>query len=309
MQSDATPSFDDDRQRAVYEFVERHGTATRTEVLRSVRIDAGPTHSKPARSGRYTQEAALSPTELATCLDNLVAEGWLTEREGTLRVSLPGAPTERETDAGRLRIRRARERDRTALFEMMRTVAADGSYVVAADLATRLERAPALVRVNGTEDGAASRICFVAVLDTDAAATGDDSNGDADSDDIDADTGSDDIDTDTDTPATSHDDHQLVGWLHLDTPALESRSHTAEVTVGVDPDHRRQGIGQALLEYGLEWAGEAGYRKLVQGVPATSTEAIAFLSEWDREGERAEHYRIDGEYVDEVLFAAWPTVS
>ncbi|ELY93559.1 N-acetyltransferase GCN5 [Natrialba chahannaoensis JCM 10990] len=289
MHENTTPSFDgesdDDHQRAVYEFVERHGTATRAEVLQSVRVNAGPTHSKPARSGRYTQETTLSPTQLEACLDSLVAEGWLTEREGTLHVSLPGAPTERETDAGRLRIRRAQERDRTALLETMRAVAADGSYVVAADLATRLERAPALVRVNGTEDGAASRVCFVAVLD----------------DDDDADT--------TSGEADGHDDRSLVGWLHLDTPALESRSHTAEVTVGVDPDNRRQGIGQALLEYGLEWAGEAGYRKLVQGVPATNEEAVAFLSEWDREGERVEHYQIDGEYVDEVLFAAWPTVS
>lgn len=305
---DPTSSFDD-VQRAVYEFVDRHGTATRAELLRSVRVDAGRAHSKPARSGNYTQQTALEPSTLESCLETLLAEGYLTESEGTLRVSVPGSPTELETESGAVTIRTAREPDREGILEAMRTVAQDGSYVVAADLATRLERAPALVRVNGTEDGSQSRMCFAAVLDSNTESeTAADAGSGADSD----------SDTDTDstpetdpTSADEPDDTRIVGWLHLDVPALDSRSHTAELTVGVVPAHRRAGIGRTLLEHGLEWAREAGYRKVVQGVPSSSETAISFLEAngWEREGVRADHYRLDDEFVDEVLFATWPTDS
>jgi len=59
------------------------------------------------------------------------------------------------------------------------------------------------------------------------------------------------------------------------------------VTVGVDPGFRRQGIGSSLLEYGLEWASDAGYQKLYQNLPATNEAAIEFLEEngWQREGQ------------------------
>ncbi|ELY99259.1 GNAT family N-acetyltransferase [Natrialba asiatica] len=309
---DPTSSFDD-VQRAVYEFVDRHGTATRSELLRSVRVDAGPAHSKPARSGNYTQQTALEPSTLESCLETLLTDGYLAESEGTLRVSVPGSPTELETGSGAVTIRTARESDREGILEAMRTVAQDGSYVVAADLATRLERAPALVRVNGTEDGSQSRICFAAVLDSSSeseTATDAGSGVDPDSD-SDSDSDSNSTPEAGSTSADEPDDTRIVGWLHLDVPALDSRSHTAELTVGVVPAHRRAGIGRTLLEHGLEWAKEAGYRKVVQGVPSSSETAISFLESngWEREGVRTDHYRLDDEFVDEVLFATWPTDS
>lgn len=301
MTVDSTPSFDDDVQRTVYEFVERNGTATRSELLRAIRIDSGPAHSKPARSGTYTHEVTLSPAELDSCLADLTAAGHLIESDGTLRVSISGTPTELETESGTVTIRSAREADREGVLETMRSVARDGSYVVAADLAERLEQASALVRVTGVGDGNSgsngtgeqSRLCFVAVLEREP-------DGE-----IDAETASEIDDTDAEDDVS---ESVVVGWLHLDTADFPSRSHTAEVTVGVDPEYRRLGIGSALLDHGLEWAADAGYRKVTQGVPATNEEVIAFLADngWQREGERAERYRLDDEFVDEVLLAAWP---
>jgi len=166
----------------------------------------------------------------------------------------------------------------------MRTVAADGPYVVADHVATDLERDRALVRAN--EDR--SRVVFVAILEEDAAdeEASDRSEGEAE-------------------PAT---DGEVVGWLHVDAPERRALRHTAEVTVGVDPDHRRQGIGSELLEYGLEWAADAGYEKVYQNLPATNETAIEFLegNDWEREGTHEGQYRLDGEYVDEVMLAVWP---
>ncbi|WP_049922673.1 GNAT family N-acetyltransferase [Halopiger djelfimassiliensis] len=269
-------SFDDEIQRRVYEYVERNGAVTRPELIRSVRLESESTQSKPARSGTYTHEVPPSPDELRSCVETLRDRGYLVESNGKLRIALPGAPSEHDLEPGRVTIRPAREADRTGIVETMRAVAANGSYVVAANLAERLERESALVRV----DGDRSRICFAAVLEPAA----DDSGSD-------------------------RPERDVVGWLHLEAPGFPSRSHVAAVTVGVDPEQRRVGIGSRLLEYGLEWADDAGYRKLYQGVPATNDGAIEFLEEngWRREGEREEHYCIDDEFVDEVLLAIWPS--
>ncbi|WP_066418105.1 GNAT family N-acetyltransferase [Halorubrum aethiopicum] len=103
--------------------------------------------------------------------------------------------------------------------------------------------------------------------------------------------------------ATVNDD--VVGWVNISHPELEKLSHTAELTVGVLPEYRRHGIGSHLLERGLEWAGEEGYERIYNSVPSTNEEAIAFLEThgWEEEATREDHYRIDGEYVDEVMMA------
>ncbi|AXR78401.1 GNAT family N-acetyltransferase [Natrarchaeobaculum sulfurireducens] len=100
-------------------------------------------------------------------------------------------------------------------------------------------------------------------------------------------------------------DAEVVGWTHLDLPHVEKLRDTAQLTVGVRPDYRGQGIGTRLLSRGLDWAEANGYRKVYNSVPATNDVALAFLGEhgWNTEGIRKNHYTIDDELVDEVMMA------
>ncbi len=98
---------------------------------------------------------------------------------------------------------------------------------------------------------------------------------------------------------------EVVGWVHLVAPELEKLSHTAELTVGVLEEYRGHDIGSHLLARGLEWAGSRGYEKVYNSVPSTNEEAIAFLAGhgWEVEAVREDHYKLNGEYVDEVMMA------
>ena len=101
------------------------------------------------------------------------------------------------------------------------------------------------------------------------------------------------------------DDDEVAGWVHLDLPETEFLSHTAVLTVGLRSEYRGHGIGSALLDRGVEWARDHGFEKLYNSVPETNERAISFLEDhgWETEAVRTDHYRIDGEYVDEVMMA------
>jgi ribosomal protein S18 acetylase RimI-like enzyme len=106
--------------------------------------------------------------------------------------------------------------------------------------------------------------------------------------------------------ATVNDD--VVGWVHLNGPAMAKLSHTAELTVGVLEEYHGYGMGSHLLERGLEWAKDHGYEKVYSSVPSTNEAAIEFLRErgWETEAVREKHYKLGGEYIDEVMMACWP---
>ena len=55
---------------------------------------------------------------------------------------------------------------------------------------------------------------------------------------------------------------EVVGWVHLDAPEIESLDHTAQLTVGVLEEYRGHGIGSHLLQRGLQWAAENGFDSL-----------------------------------------------
>jgi ribosomal protein S18 acetylase RimI-like enzyme len=101
------------------------------------------------------------------------------------------------------------------------------------------------------------------------------------------------------------DANEVAGWVHLDLPELEKLRHTAVLTVGVHPDQRGHGIGGTLLERGRRWGREHGYERLYNSIPATNEGAIHWLADrgWHEEAVREDHYRIDGDPVDEVMMA------
>ena len=98
---------------------------------------------------------------------------------------------------------------------------------------------------------------------------------------------------------------EVVGWVHLDSPELEKLSHTAELTLGVLEEYQGHGIGGRLLDRGLDWAEAHGYEKIYNSIPSTNEEAIEFFESHGGEVEatRKNHYKIDSEYIDEVMLA------
>jgi ribosomal protein S18 acetylase RimI-like enzyme len=100
-------------------------------------------------------------------------------------------------------------------------------------------------------------------------------------------------------------DGEVVGWVHLNAPEVGKLSHTAELTLGVLEEYRGHGIGSHLLERGVEWGASHGFEKLYQSVPSTNEGALEFLAEhgWEQEAVREGHYKLEGEYLDEVMLA------
>lgn len=97
----------------------------------------------------------------------------------------------------------------------------------------------------------------------------------------------------------------VVGWVNLKHVDLEKLKHTAELTLGVLEAYRGMGIGSHLLERGIGWADEQGLEKIYNAIPATNESAIEFLETHGSEVEavREDHYKFNGNYVDEVMMA------
>jgi ribosomal protein S18 acetylase RimI-like enzyme len=100
-------------------------------------------------------------------------------------------------------------------------------------------------------------------------------------------------------------DDEVVGWTHVEAPEIEKLSHAARLTLGVLEEYRRHGIGSHLLQRGLEWAGSQGYQKVYNSIPATNQSAAQFLEEhgFETEAIRKSHYKIDDEFVAELMMA------
>jgi L-amino acid N-acyltransferase YncA len=98
---------------------------------------------------------------------------------------------------------------------------------------------------------------------------------------------------------------EVVGWCAVETPKLDKLAHTGELTLGVLEEYRGQDIGSHLMQRALSWASKAGFHKVYNSIPATNAAGIEFLEEhdWNTEAIRRDHYRIDGEFVDEVMMA------
>ena len=101
------------------------------------------------------------------------------------------------------------------------------------------------------------------------------------------------------------EDGTLVGRLSVGRDPHPASAHVADVGLMVALDARRQGVGTALLEAAVDWAREAGIRKLELHVFPWNEAAIALYEAFgfEREGFRKGHYRRGGEFVDAILMA------
>ena len=101
------------------------------------------------------------------------------------------------------------------------------------------------------------------------------------------------------------EDGRIVGRLSVARDQHPASSHVADLGLMVAATHRRRGIGRGLLEAAVEWAREAGVRKLELHVFPHNEPAIRLYEEFgfEREGYRRGHYLRAGEYVDAILMA------
>lgn len=97
----------------------------------------------------------------------------------------------------------------------------------------------------------------------------------------------------------------VIGWIHINAPNTEMLEHTGELTLGIIDEYRGHGIGTELHDRGVDWALENGFEKLYNSVPSSNEDAIGFLEHhgWETEAVRERHYKIDAEYVDEVMLS------
>ena len=100
-------------------------------------------------------------------------------------------------------------------------------------------------------------------------------------------------------------DGAIVGRLSLSRDTHPASAHVADLGLMVAKDARRQGVGRALLGAAVEWAHDAGIRKLELHVFPWNEPAIQLYEQFgfEREGYRKAHYRRGRDVVDAVLMA------
>lgn len=100
-------------------------------------------------------------------------------------------------------------------------------------------------------------------------------------------------------------DGAIIGRLSLARDPHPASAHVADLGLMVAKDARRMGVGRALLDAAVDWAGASGVRKLELHVFPWNEPAIALYERYgfEREGFRKAHYRRAGEDVDAILMA------
>lgn len=87
---------------------------------------------------------------------------------------------------------------------------------------------------------------------------------------------------------------------------IPASAHVFEIKgLTVSPAHRRRGVGKALMHAAIEYARDAGARRLTLRVLSHNTAARDLYTAcgFEIEGVLRGYFRLDGRYVDDVLMA------
>jgi RimJ/RimL family protein N-acetyltransferase len=103
----------------------------------------------------------------------------------------------------------------------------------------------------------------------------------------------------------AEDEGRVVGRLSLARDPHPASRHVADLGLMVAADHRRRGVGKALLAEAVAWSRSVGVRKLELHVFPWNEPAQRLYESFgfEREGYRKRHYRRGGELVDAILMA------
>ncbi len=102
-------------------------------------------------------------------------------------------------------------------------------------------------------------------------------------------------------------DGQIAGNLGGSGLGFAPSAHVFEFGMSVGAAYRGLGVGSALLETLLAWAGEAGFAKVMLSAFPHNQRAIAFYERhgFTYEGRRVRQFRRADRYYDELLMGRW----
>jgi RimJ/RimL family protein N-acetyltransferase len=113
--------------------------------------------------------------------------------------------------------------------------------------------------------------------------------------------------TDTGAEIVAVTGDRVVGHLSIRREESPTTSHVATLGIAVAAEHRRQGIGSALIAECLRWARGVGVLKVMLSVFPHNTQAIGLYRKFGfvEEGRLVAYSRKASGYEDELLMSVW----
>ena len=101
---------------------------------------------------------------------------------------------------------------------------------------------------------------------------------------------------------------EIIGVLTIQRGMYKKNRHTANLGIAVKSGHRRKGVGSSMISEAISWCRKHNITKLNLEVFSSNVNAIRAYEKvgFVEEGRKRNQFRIDGEYVDDVLMTYYP---